>query len=186
MIGYFVWGLTCSITVSFITLCLFAAEEGNDQYVEESEVTTCETKADESIPLKKPSTRVKLQARNDSVQVPGSQLSTIITTNDTVVILSLTYWAVLLHRCIVLKSLLTTGKEISWFLWAVFPRWEKACRLHPGLQEVQSPGGKEVHLWEESTGWGSNAGEGGKTCLVLEDLYVLDSSTQFSKSCVSF
>lgn len=91
MIGYFVWGLTCSITVSFITLCLFAAEEGNDQYVEESEVTTCETKADESIPLKKPSTRVKLQARNDSVQVPGSQLSTIITTNDTVVILSLTY-----------------------------------------------------------------------------------------------
>ncbi|KAJ4937647.1 hypothetical protein JOQ06_002279, partial [Pogonophryne albipinna] len=61
-------GLSQSVSTSCSLLPPHTAEEGNDQYVEESEVTTCETKADESIPLKKPSTRVKLQARNDSVQ----------------------------------------------------------------------------------------------------------------------
>ncbi|KAI4825639.1 hypothetical protein KUCAC02_021319 [Chaenocephalus aceratus] len=61
-------GLSQSVSTSCSVLPPHTAEEGNDQYVEESEVTTCETKADESIPLKKPSTRVKLQARNDSVQ----------------------------------------------------------------------------------------------------------------------
>ncbi|XP_033940515.1 anoctamin-3 isoform X2 [Pseudochaenichthys georgianus] len=60
-------GLSQSVSTS-CSLLPPHTEEGNDQYVEESEVTTCETKADESIPLKKPSTRVKLQARNDSVQ----------------------------------------------------------------------------------------------------------------------
>ncbi|KAK5902101.1 hypothetical protein CesoFtcFv8_007392 [Champsocephalus esox] len=61
-------GLSQSVSTSCSLLPPHTAEEGNDQYVEESEVTTCETKADESIPLKKPSTRVKLQARSDSVQ----------------------------------------------------------------------------------------------------------------------
>lgn len=56
-----------------MVLCLCAAEDGNDQYVEESEVTTTETRADESFPLQKPVTRAKLEARTDSIQVPRSQ-----------------------------------------------------------------------------------------------------------------
>ncbi|XP_056273218.1 anoctamin-3 isoform X2 [Pseudoliparis swirei] len=41
-------------------------DEGKDQYEEESEVTTCETRADKSFLLQKPVTRVKLEARADS------------------------------------------------------------------------------------------------------------------------
>ncbi|XP_038562190.1 anoctamin-3 isoform X1 [Micropterus salmoides] len=43
-------------------------EDGKDHYVEESEATTCETKADESFLLQKPVTRAKLEARTDSLQ----------------------------------------------------------------------------------------------------------------------
>ncbi len=66
------WSVTSSISVSLIVLCLCAAEEGKDHYVEESEATTCETRADESFLLQKPVTRAKLEARTDSVQVPRS------------------------------------------------------------------------------------------------------------------
>ena len=59
-------------------LFLFAAEDGKDHYVEESEATTCETRADESFLLQKPVTRAKLEARTDSLQVPHSHLSMII------------------------------------------------------------------------------------------------------------
>lgn len=65
-IGYFV---TSSVTV---VLCLCAAEDGKDHYVEESEATTCETRADESFLVQKPVTRAKLEARTDSLQVPRS------------------------------------------------------------------------------------------------------------------
>lgn len=54
-------------------LCLCAADEGKDQYEEESEVTTCETRADKSFLLQKPVTRVKLEARADSRKVTRSQ-----------------------------------------------------------------------------------------------------------------
>lgn len=50
-------------------LCLCAAEDGKDHYVEESEATTCDTRADESFLLQKPVTRAKLEARTDSLQV---------------------------------------------------------------------------------------------------------------------
>uniref|UniRef100_A0A665V6B4 Anoctamin 3 n=1 Tax=Echeneis naucrates TaxID=173247 RepID=A0A665V6B4_ECHNA len=63
-----VWFLSASITISLIVLCLCAAEDGKDHYVEESEVTTCETRADESFLLQKPATRAKLEARTDSLQ----------------------------------------------------------------------------------------------------------------------
>lgn len=70
-IGYFV---ASSITVSLIVLCLCAAEDqGKDHYVEESEATVCENRADESFLLQKPVTRAKLEARADSLQVPHSQ-----------------------------------------------------------------------------------------------------------------
>ncbi|KAM8890656.1 anoctamin-3 isoform 7-T7 [Spinachia spinachia] len=44
------------------------AEDGKDQCVEESEVTPCETRAEETFPLQKPVTRVKLEARPNSIQ----------------------------------------------------------------------------------------------------------------------
>lgn len=72
-IEYFVRFLTSLTSVSLIVLCLCAADEGKDHYVEESEVTTCETRADESILLQKPVTRVKLEARTDSIQVQHTQ-----------------------------------------------------------------------------------------------------------------
>lgn len=63
-IGHFV---ISSVTV---VLCLCAAEDGKDHYVEESEVTTCETRVDGSFLIQKPVTRAKLEARTDSLQVP--------------------------------------------------------------------------------------------------------------------
>lgn len=68
-IRYFV---TSSIKVGLMMLFLFAAEDGKDHYVEESEATTCETRADESFLLQKPVTSAKLEARTDSLQVPHS------------------------------------------------------------------------------------------------------------------
>lgn len=50
-----------------IYLC--AAEDGEDHRLEKSEVTSCETRADESVPPQKPASRAKLEARADSVQV---------------------------------------------------------------------------------------------------------------------
>ncbi|XP_029289657.1 anoctamin-3 isoform X2 [Cottoperca gobio] len=61
-------GLSQSISTSCSLLPPQTAEDAKDQYVEESEVTPCETKADESFPLKKPVTRAKLEARTDSLQ----------------------------------------------------------------------------------------------------------------------
>lgn len=55
-----------------------------------------------------------------------------------------------------------TGKDSNRFIRALFPRGEKAHWLHPGLQEVQSAGGEEKHLWEELTCRGTHAGKGGK------------------------
>ncbi|XP_069019424.1 anoctamin-3 isoform X2 [Embiotoca jacksoni] len=43
-------------------------EDGKDHFVEESEVSTCEMRADESFLLQKPVTRAKLEARTDSLQ----------------------------------------------------------------------------------------------------------------------
>ncbi|XP_031715512.1 anoctamin-3 isoform X3 [Anarrhichthys ocellatus] len=63
-----VQGLSQSISTSCSLLHPQTAEEGKDQYVEESEVTTCETRADESVPLQKPVTRAKVEARTDSLQ----------------------------------------------------------------------------------------------------------------------
>lgn len=63
-IGHFV---TSSVTA---LLCLCAAEDGKDHYVEESEATTCETRVDESFLVQKPVARAKLEARTDSLQVP--------------------------------------------------------------------------------------------------------------------
>ncbi|CAG05529.1 unnamed protein product, partial [Tetraodon nigroviridis] len=47
---------------------LAGAEDGEERRVEESEVTSCETRADESIPAQKPVSRAKLEARAGSVQ----------------------------------------------------------------------------------------------------------------------
>ncbi|XP_032378982.1 anoctamin-3 isoform X2 [Etheostoma spectabile] len=60
-------GLSQSISTSSRLLRPQTAEDGKDQYVEESEVT-CETKPEESFPLQKPVTRAKLEARTDSLQ----------------------------------------------------------------------------------------------------------------------
>lgn len=62
--------------MSFV-LCLRAAEDGKDHYVEESEATTCGTRADESFLVKKPVTRAKLEARTDSLQVLLPHSSTV-------------------------------------------------------------------------------------------------------------
>eukprot|EP00066_Takifugu_rubripes_P016709 XP_011605975.1 PREDICTED: anoctamin-3 [Takifugu rubripes] len=45
-----------------------SAEEGEDLCVEEPEVSSCEPRAEESIPAQKPVSRAKLEARADSVQ----------------------------------------------------------------------------------------------------------------------
>lgn len=47
--------------------------------MEESEATTCETRADESFLLQKPVTRAKLEARTDSLKVPRSRQSVVAT-----------------------------------------------------------------------------------------------------------
>ncbi|XP_034540971.1 anoctamin-3 isoform X2 [Notolabrus celidotus] len=61
-------GLSQSISTS-CSLLAPQTEDGKDHYVEESEVTTCETRADESFLLHKPTvTRAKLEARTDSIQ----------------------------------------------------------------------------------------------------------------------
>lgn len=62
--------------MSFV-LCLCAAEDGKDHYVEESEATTCGMRADESFLVKKPVTRAKLEARTDSLQVLLPHSSTV-------------------------------------------------------------------------------------------------------------
>ncbi|XP_034540969.1 anoctamin-3 isoform X1 [Notolabrus celidotus] len=62
-------GLSQSISTSCSLLAPQTVEDGKDHYVEESEVTTCETRADESFLLHKPTvTRAKLEARTDSIQ----------------------------------------------------------------------------------------------------------------------
>uniref|UniRef100_A0A8D3ALN7 Anoctamin n=1 Tax=Scophthalmus maximus TaxID=52904 RepID=A0A8D3ALN7_SCOMX len=58
--------ILCLVPNSFvllIVLCLFAAEDGKDHYTEESEVTTCETRADESFLLRKGKS-LSLQGKN--------------------------------------------------------------------------------------------------------------------------
>uniref|UniRef100_A0A8C4H8T6 Anoctamin n=1 Tax=Dicentrarchus labrax TaxID=13489 RepID=A0A8C4H8T6_DICLA len=60
--------LSQSISTSCSLLPPQTAEDGKDHYVEESEATTCETRADESFLLQKPVTRAKLEARTDSLQ----------------------------------------------------------------------------------------------------------------------
>lgn len=49
--------------------CVGAAEDGEDGRAEEAEATSCETRAEESPPAQKPTSRAKLEARADSVQV---------------------------------------------------------------------------------------------------------------------
>ncbi|KAM8890653.1 anoctamin-3 isoform 4-T4 [Spinachia spinachia] len=61
-------GLSQSISNSCSLLPPQTAEDGKDQCVEESEVTPCETRAEETFPLQKPVTRVKLEARPNSIQ----------------------------------------------------------------------------------------------------------------------
>ncbi|XP_029993014.1 anoctamin-3 isoform X1 [Sphaeramia orbicularis] len=59
------------LSQSFSTSCSLLppqTEDGKDHYVEESEATTCETRADESFLLQKPVTRAKLEARTNSLQ----------------------------------------------------------------------------------------------------------------------
>ncbi|KAM8890652.1 anoctamin-3 isoform 3-T3 [Spinachia spinachia] len=60
-------GLSQSISNS-CSLLPPQTEDGKDQCVEESEVTPCETRAEETFPLQKPVTRVKLEARPNSIQ----------------------------------------------------------------------------------------------------------------------
>lgn len=55
-----------------LTVLFCAADDVKDHYTEESEVTTCETRADESSPLQKPVTRSHLEARTYSLKVPNS------------------------------------------------------------------------------------------------------------------
>lgn len=61
-------GLSQSISTSCSLLPPQTAEDGKDHYVEESEVSACETRADESFLLQKPVTRARLEARTDSLQ----------------------------------------------------------------------------------------------------------------------
>lgn len=184
--GYFVGGSLIVTDCAVLCLCA-AAEDGKDHYVEVSEVTACETRADESFLLQKPVTRAKLEARTNSLQVPRLLFIAIILHHS---------YFVTSTSCPVFSNpasniqrwnVIASGKESCWILWAVFPRWEKTYWLHPGLQEVQSTGGKEVHFWEEFTSWGFNAGERGKIILVWLKLRLyLDSLTWISSSCVLF
>lgn len=188
---------TSSVSASLMVLCLCAADEGKDHYVEESEVTTCETRADESIPLQKPVTRAKLEARTDSLQVPHIQLSTVVPINFLQGCRFVTkHWETTSISSPVFNSLtsktqgwmiVAAGKDPSWFLWALFPWWEKAYWLHPGLQEVQSTSGEEVHFWKEFACWGSDAGEGGKNHpSVFQTLVGLNLETCFFNWCSFF
>uniref|UniRef100_A0AAQ4QN85 Anoctamin n=1 Tax=Gasterosteus aculeatus aculeatus TaxID=481459 RepID=A0AAQ4QN85_GASAC len=63
-----VQGLSQSISNSCSLLPPQSADDGKDQYVEESEVTPCETRAEETFPLQKPVTRVRSEARPNSIQ----------------------------------------------------------------------------------------------------------------------
>ncbi|CAG5957893.1 anoctamin-3 isoform 5-T5 [Menidia menidia] len=60
-------GLSQSISTS-CSLLPPQTEDVKDNYVEESEVSTCQTKADQSFLLQKPVSRAKLAARTDSIQ----------------------------------------------------------------------------------------------------------------------
>lgn len=64
-------GIIVVFWVSWLAGCIYlcAAEDGEDHRSEKSEVTSCETRADESVPPQKPTSRAKLEARADSVQV---------------------------------------------------------------------------------------------------------------------
>uniref|UniRef100_A0A3P8V6H3 Anoctamin dimerisation domain-containing protein n=1 Tax=Cynoglossus semilaevis TaxID=244447 RepID=A0A3P8V6H3_CYNSE len=65
-------GLSQAISTSCSLLSPQTADDVKDHYTEESEVTTCETRADESSPLQKPVTRSHLEARTYSLKVPNS------------------------------------------------------------------------------------------------------------------
>ncbi|XP_029909657.1 anoctamin-3 isoform X3 [Myripristis murdjan] len=60
--------LSQSISTSCSLLPPQPAEDGKDHYVEESEASTYEARADESFLIQKPVTRAKLEARTDSLQ----------------------------------------------------------------------------------------------------------------------
>ncbi|XP_024911811.1 anoctamin-3-like isoform X2 [Cynoglossus semilaevis] len=62
-------GLSQAISTSCSLLSPQTADDVKDHYTEESEVTTCETRADESSPLQKPVTRSHLEARTYSLKV---------------------------------------------------------------------------------------------------------------------
>ncbi|KAM4572661.1 anoctamin-3 isoform 2-T2 [Odontesthes bonariensis] len=62
-------GLSQSISTSCSLLPPQIAEDVKDNYIEESEVSTCQTRADQSFLLQKPVSRAKLEARTDSIQV---------------------------------------------------------------------------------------------------------------------
>nr|XP_020480966.1 anoctamin-3-like isoform X2 [Monopterus albus] len=61
-------GLSQSTSTSCSLVPPQKAEDAKDHYTEESEVTTCGTRADEPFLLQKPVTRAKLEARTDSLQ----------------------------------------------------------------------------------------------------------------------
>ncbi|XP_077372212.1 anoctamin-3 isoform X2 [Festucalex cinctus] len=60
--------LSQSISTSCSLLPPQTAEDGKDDYTEESEATACETRIDGSLLPRKPSTRAKLEARTDSLK----------------------------------------------------------------------------------------------------------------------
>lgn len=55
-------------TSNTVCVCVCAAEDDKDHFVEESEVTPCETRAEEPFLLQKPVTRARLEARTESLQ----------------------------------------------------------------------------------------------------------------------
>lgn len=135
-------------------LLFFDTEDGRQNHVEETEVRTCETRADQPFLLQKPISRAKFGARTVSLQVPNAKK---YTPSDSTTLLGWTTEKLCLRRIF-----LSPGKRSVKLFWPLFPRWEKENRLHPGLQKVQSTGGEEVHIWEEFESWGSHAGERGK------------------------
>lgn len=128
-----------------VLLFLRAADDGKDQYVEESEVTPCETRAEETFPLQKPVTRVRSEARPNSIQVTRNYYCSYRWTEFIGSTRSSRHQQVVFCT-INQRNIASTEKESSSVLWAVLPRREEAHRLHSRLQEVQSTGGKEVHL----------------------------------------
>lgn len=141
--------------------CVCAAEDDKDHYVEELEVTPCETRAEEPFLLQKPVTRARLEARTESLQRTDSlQVRRPVQPTAAVTHVGAAGCGVATDsfrgKCVL------AGKDSGRLLRAVFPRWEETHRLHPGVQEVQYTGGEEEHLREEPAGWGSDAGEGGK------------------------